>query len=97
MEEDVELVAMSFLSLDVFSAITFSIVLIHFALMPTFGPISRQKKESCQSSSDYQFLACVQHPIECTYIICDTQDNWVWVIVVRAIFQTQQEMHSNSK
>ncbi len=44
-------------------------------------------KESCQSSSDYQFLAHVQHPIECTCIICETQDNWVQVIIDFAIFK----------
>ncbi len=73
---------MSFLSLDILSTITFSIVLIHFALMPTFEPISRPQKNLARA-----FLARVQCPIECICIICDTQDNWEWVIIDLAIFK----------
>jgi hypothetical protein len=86
MEGDVELVAMSFLSLDILSAIPFSSMPICFALIPMFEPIRRPQK-TCQSSSNHRFLACVQHPIECTCIICDTQDNWVRVIIDLAIFK----------
>ncbi len=44
-------------------------------------------KKSCQSSSDNWFLAHVQHAIECTFIICDTQYNWVRVMIDLAIFK----------
>ena len=56
MEDDVELVAMSFLSFDILSAITFSIVLIHFALMPSFEPISRPQKNLARDLLIIDFL-----------------------------------------
>jgi hypothetical protein len=56
MEDDVELVAMSFLSLYILSAITFSTVLIHFALMPTFEPISRPQKNLARALPIINYL-----------------------------------------
>ena len=38
-------------------------------------------EESCKSSTNIWFLACVQSPIQCTGVINDTQDNWMWVII----------------
>ncbi len=43
-EGDLELAMLSTLSLDILSAIMFSIVLIHLALTPTFEPIRMPQK-----------------------------------------------------
>ncbi len=51
-EGDIELVGMSFLSLGILSTITFSIMLIHFALMSMFDPIKRPQK-TCPSSPNH--------------------------------------------
>ncbi len=56
MKGDVELVGMSFLSLDILSAITFLIMLIHFALMPMFEPIKRPQKNLAKALTIIDFL-----------------------------------------
>jgi hypothetical protein len=43
-EDDLELVVVSFFGLEILSAILFSTVLIHFVLMPMFEPINRPQK-----------------------------------------------------
>jgi len=43
--------------------------------------IQKAAEESCESSTNIWFLACVQSPIQCTDVISDTWDNWMWVIV----------------
>jgi len=55
-EGDVWLVLMSALSLDILSAITFSIVLIHFAFTPTFEPIRRPQKNLARALPIIDFL-----------------------------------------
>ncbi len=46
----------SFLNLNIFSAITFSIVLIHFAFTPTFEPIRRPQKNLAKALLMIDFL-----------------------------------------
>ena len=56
MDEDVGFVGVSFLSLEILSAISFSIVLIHFALKPTFEPIRRPQKNLARARPILDFL-----------------------------------------
>ena len=55
-EEDVRLVLMSAFSIDILSAITFLIVLIHFAFTPTFEPIKRPQKNLARALAIIDFL-----------------------------------------
>ena len=55
-EEDVRLVLMSAFSLDILSAITFLIVLIHFAFTPTFEPIKRPQINLARALQIIDFL-----------------------------------------
>jgi len=51
-----ESVEVSFFSLEILSAITFSTVLIHLALMPTFEPIKSPQKNLARAHSIIDLL-----------------------------------------
>ena len=51
-----ESVEVSFFSLEILSAITFSTVLIHLALMPTFEPIKSPQKNLARARPILDFL-----------------------------------------
>ena len=51
-----ESVDVSFFSLDILSAISFSTVLIHFALTPTFEPIKSPQKNHARARPILDFL-----------------------------------------
>ena len=55
-EDDLGLVSMSAFSLDILSAIRFSIVLIHFAFTPTSDPIKRPQKNLARALPIIDFL-----------------------------------------
>ena len=54
--EDVESVGVSFFSLEILSAISFSTVLIHLALTPTFEPIKSPQKNLARARPILDFL-----------------------------------------
>ena len=54
--DDFGLVSMATLSLDILSAITFSIVLIHLAFTPTFEPIKSPQKNLARALPMFDFL-----------------------------------------
>ncbi len=51
-----ESVEVGFFSLEILSAIIFSTVLIHLAIMPTFEPIKSQKQKLNRARSILDFL-----------------------------------------
>ena len=55
-KDDFGLVSMVALSLDILSAITFSIVLIHLAFTPTFEPIRNPQKNLARALPIFDFL-----------------------------------------
>ena len=54
--EDVEAVEVSFFSLEILSAISFSTVLIHLALIPTCEPIKSPQKNLASARPILDFL-----------------------------------------
>jgi hypothetical protein len=55
-EDDFGSVDVSFFSLKILSAISFSTMLIHFALTPTFEPIKRPQKNLARARPILDFL-----------------------------------------
>jgi hypothetical protein len=55
-EDDFGSVDVSFFSLKILTAISFSAVLIHFALSPTFEPIKRPQKNLARARPILDFL-----------------------------------------
>jgi hypothetical protein len=70
-EDSLESVVVSFFSLEIISAILFSTVLIHYALIPMFDPINRTQKNLARAQPMLDFLL-VKCPVKRTCVICDT-------------------------
>jgi len=74
------LVDADFLSRDISSAIVLALVLIHVELMPTLNQLKVRKRILRVLDQFLTFYKCASS-IFCAHIVCDTQDNWMWIVI----------------
>lgn len=74
------MISISFLSLEISSAMSFSLVLIHFVLMLTGGVDKEHTEEITQGPACERGPACMGGPMDSDSAISFVEENRVWII-----------------
>ncbi len=73
------------LSLEILSAITLSLVLIHNELMPTLKQIRSPQKNLARAQLIIEFFSNMCCPFFCAHDVSNAQDNSVWIFGIQFV------------